>query len=124
MTKPADETRRFPTKDRVDVKQVDDHILGKEMLPGGNIATYKTKGKEYQLFLVKSSTSEKAAILLLDLKSTLADFKFVASFGGYYGMDSKTPVFIFQKGTYLAGITGLKQAEADKIAREFAARIN
>lgn len=125
VEKPADEPQRFPTKDQTGITLVDNHIFGKNLLPGGNVATYKTKkGTEYRLFLAKAKGNDKAAILLLDLKSTLSAPKFIPSFGGYYGMDDGKPTFIFQKGPYLAGIVGLKEADADKIAREFAARIN
>ena len=121
---PADESHRFPTKDQVNFQLVNDHMLGKQQLPGGNLATYKSKGKTYELFLIKAKSSEAAAIWLLDLKSSLTKPAFVASFGGYYGLDNETPLFIFQKGAYLAGVSGLKQADADKVARELAARIN
>lgn len=121
---PTDESHRFPTKDQVAFQLINDHILGKQQLPGGNLATYKSKGKSYDLFLIKASSPETAAIWLLDLKSSLINPTFVASFGGYYGLDNETPLFIFQKGTYLAGVSGLKQADADRVARELAARIN
>lgn len=122
--KPTDEARRFPTKNQVEMKLVEDHILDKQNLPGGNLATYQAKGKTYQLFLVKAKSPETAAIWLLDLKATLKNSAFVSSFGGYYGLDQDKPLFLFQKGSFLAGISGLKQADADKVAREFAARIN
>jgi hypothetical protein len=119
----TDESARFPVKDRVDVQLVEDHLLNKGLLPGGNLATYQSRGKTYQLFLVKTKSSEAAAMLLFDFKGTLGTFKFVPSFGGYYGMDGAQPVFIFQKGTYLAGIMGLSEKEADAVARDFAARL-
>lgn len=122
--RPADESARFPAKDRVDMQLIDDHVLNKGLLPGGNIATYKSQGKTYQIFLIKTKSSEAAAMLLFDFKGTLGTFKFVPTFGGYYGMDGATPVFVFQKGVYLAGVTGLPEKDSDTVAREFAARIN
>jgi hypothetical protein len=122
--KPPDLSNRFPDKNRLDMKLVEDHVLGKTVLPGGNVASYKSGKKTWQLFLVRSKNPESAAILLLDFKSTLANPKYMGAFGGYFGMDGSMPVFVLQKGPYLAGITGLSEKEADPIAREFAARLN
>jgi hypothetical protein len=123
VEKPADESARFPKKDLISTTLVEDHVLGKGLLPGGNVATYRSREKTYQLFLVRLKNGEAAAIKLLDFKSTLGTFKYLPAFGGYYGMDGATPVFVFQKGPFLAGITGLTEKEADPIAREFAARL-
>ena len=122
---PADLSAKFPVKDRTEIKLVPDNLLGKPLLPGGNIATYSPRaGNSYQMFLIKLKDGQAAAVLLFDLKGTLATFKFLPQFGGYYGMDGSTPLFIFQKGPYLAGISGLPEAEADLVARAFAARLN
>lgn len=120
----VDESHRFPKKDLMETRVVEDHILEKQNLPGGNIARYQSGNKSYELILVKAKSPETAAIWLLDLKGMLTNPAFVASFGGYYGMDGDKPLFLFQKGSYLAGVSGLPQAEADLIAREFATRFN
>lgn len=122
--RPTDETIRFPAKNRVSVRIEEPHVLGKGMLPGGNVAEYSAGGQAYRLFLVKARNSEAAAVMLFDLKSTLGAAKYLPSFGGYYGADGVTPVFVFQKGVFVAGIVGLIEKDADLIAREFAAHLN
>ena len=121
--KPADETGKFPEKNRVAVRIDDPHIFGKGMLPAGNVAVYKNKDVSYQLFLAKAKNPEAAAIMLFDLKNSMGVAKYVPSFGGYYGVDNGAPLFVFQKGSYVAGVTGLLEKDADPIAREFAARV-
>lgn len=119
--KPVDESRRFPLADRVTLRLVDDHVLGKDFLPGGNVADYTRKGKTYQLFLVRSTSNESAALLMFDFKGHLKDAKYLAHMGGYFGIDGSTPVYMFQKGVFLAGFVGLPEKEADVLARQFAA---
>lgn len=121
--KPADESVRFPGKNRVDVKVMDDHLLGKEFLPGGNLATYRKGNKEYQLFLIKAQNASEPALWLLDLKKQMVGAKLVAGFGGYFGQDGGKPLFAFTKNRYLAGVVGLPESEADAVSREFAVRI-
>lgn len=121
---PPDERRRFPADGRTDMQLVNDHALGKDYLPGGNVAAYEKDGKTYQLFLLPIESAEKAGFLAMDVRDQLADTKFVASFGGWYGMDGETPWFVFAKNQYLLGVVGLEEAEADLVARDFAARVN
>jgi len=122
--KPVDEGRRFPLADRVSLQLINDHVLGKDYLPGGNVAEYKKKGKSYQQFLVRSTSAEAAALLLFDFKGHLKDAKFLPHMGGYFGMDGAMPVYLFQKGSFLAGFAGLPEKEADALARQFAARLD
>jgi len=122
--KPPDESRRFPLADQVSIKLVDDHILGKDFLPGGNVAEYRRRGKTYQQFLVHTKSPEAAALLLFDFKGHLREAKFLPHMGGYFGMDGATPVYVFPKGTYLAGLVGLAEKDADLLARQFAARLD
>jgi hypothetical protein len=124
VVKPLDESRRFPLADQVSMKLVDDHILSKDFLPGGNVAEYKRKGKTYQQFLVHAKSPEAAALLLFDFKGHLRDAKFLPHMGGYFGIDGTTPVYILQKGAYLAGFVGLSEKDADLLARQFAARLD
>ncbi len=121
--KPPDESRRFSTENRVSMELVDDNLLGKDYLPGGNLATYEADGKTYQLFLAVLPNAEESSFALLDAQESLRDAEFVASFGGYYGLDGDTPWFVFGKGKHFAGVVGLPQEEADLVARDFAARI-
>jgi hypothetical protein len=122
--KPPDESRRFPLADQVSMRLVVDHILGKDFLPGGNVAEYRRKGKTYQQFLVRAKSPEAAALLLFDFKGHLRDAKFLPHMGGYFGMDGTTPVYILQKGAFLAGFAGLAEKDADLLARQFAARLD
>ncbi|HYM13557.1 MAG TPA: hypothetical protein VEU62_22645 [Bryobacterales bacterium] len=121
--KPVDESRRFPLADQVSMTLVDNHLLGKDFLPGGNVAEYKRRGMTYQQFLIHSKSAEAAALLLFDFKSHLGGAQFLPHMGGYFGMDGATPVYLFQKGPYLAGLAGLPEKEADPLARQFAARL-
>src|SRR6185436_19128509 len=61
--KVSDEGRRFPSKDQAKIEVVNQKLLGKDFLPGGNLAEYKLKGKTYQQFLVRAETPDKAAFL-------------------------------------------------------------
>jgi hypothetical protein len=122
--KPPDLSRFFPQKDRLEVTIVEDHVMGSQALPGGNVAEYRAGAKRWRLFLVPAKSAEAAAILLLDYKSTLKDPRYVPAFGAYFGADGETPVFVLQKGPYLAGVAGLAEKDADPVAREFAARLN
>ena len=119
-SKPADESRRFPKANLVETKVVDSEMLGKKFMPGGTIAHYKKGAVEYDMFLAKSPD---AALLLPDWSKALSDAKLVPSFGGYFGQDAGRPVFVFSKGAWIAGITGLSQKDADAEARTLATRI-
>jgi len=122
--KPYDATRRFPAASQVEAKVVDEHLLGHEFLPGGNIAHYRKGKQEYDLILIRTSSPDAAALLLLDYKKKLENPKVIAHFGGFAGKDGSRPAFLFAKGVWLAGVIGLPEAEADMAAREFAARLD
>jgi len=94
------------------------------LLPPGNLAEYAGGGKTYHLFLGEAKSGEAAALVMFDYKKTFTDSKLLPHMGGYYGMDAGQPVYIFVKGKWLAGIVGLEEAEADPLAREFAARLD
>ena len=117
---PADESRRFPKANLVETKVVDDQLLGKKFMPGGTLAHYKNGSVEYDMFIARSA---KAAYLLPDWSSALTNAKLVPSFGGYFGDDNGRPVFVFSKGSYIAGIVGLSEKDADAEARTLATRI-
>jgi hypothetical protein len=120
--KPADESRKMPLDGRVSAGIVEDHILGIAWLQGGTLG-HKKGGKEWDLILVKADSPATAADWLLRYKKELTGAKLVPSFGGFYGMDQGKPTFLFTKGAWLAGVQGLPEAEADAVARPFAARI-
>lgn len=120
---PADQRVRFPAANQTSMKLEPDHLLGKSFLPGGNLAEYQAKKTHYQQFLIKASDAQAAAIMLLDYKNAMADAKYLAHMGGYFGQDNGQPVYVFAKGPWLAGFVGLPEKEADPLAREFAARL-
>jgi len=120
---PTDLSTKFPQAGQTAIKLVPDHLLGKDFMPGGNLADYKTKDGEYQIFLLKAADSQKAAFILLDWKTAMPDAKYLAHMGGYYGMDAGKPVYVFSKGPYLAGFVGLIEAKADPEARRLAAKL-
>jgi hypothetical protein len=122
--RPADETRRFPMQDRVNVEIAEGHLLSNELLPPGNLAEYSSGGITYHLFLGEAKSGEAAALIMFDYKNTFANPKLLPHMGGYYGIDGDQPVYLFVKGKWLAGIVGLEEAEADPLARAFAARLD
>lgn len=121
--KPTDEGRRFPTENQVQMRLLERELLGPGFAPGGNVAEYRKGRQAYKLFLTRAATAGKAGLLLFDLKGTMAEPKFVPSFGGYYGALNGQPVFAFAKGRSVAGVVGLPQADADAVARVFATRL-
>jgi hypothetical protein len=123
FAKPSDERRRFPLKNQVKMDLVEQHLLGRDFLPGGNLAEYKLGDRTYRQFLIRAEDANRAAILLFDLKNSLQEARFLAHMGGFFGMDGETPVYCFSKGPFLAGFVGLPEKDADLLAREFAARL-
>ncbi len=119
-----EEPMRFPQKDLEGVKVVDDALMGKAFLGGGNLAHYKRGKAEFDLFLVKSTGAEAAALVLFDYKKALTDAKLIPHFGGYFGKDGDREVFVFTKGAWVAGVAGLGEKDADALARDFASHLN
>ena len=122
--KPADESQRFPKANLVDSKVVDNHLLGKDFMPGGTLAHYKRGKAEYDMFVARTDSPTDAAILLLDWKKAMTDANLVAAFGGYFGKDNGQPVFVFTKGAWIVGIAGLSQKQADPEARLLAVALD
>jgi hypothetical protein len=114
---------KFPLAGQVKMQVVPDHLMGKEFMPGGNLADYKTRDGEYELFLVQAADAQSAAFLLLDWKSAIPGAKYLAHMGGYAGTDDGKPIYVFAKGPYLAGVAGLAEEKADPVARTFAAKL-
>ena len=103
---------------------VPDHLLGKDFMPGGNLADYKTADGEFSSsFCSRRGDAQSAAFMLLDWKAVMPDARYLAHMGGYFGEDQGKPLYIFSKGPYLAGIVGLPEARADAEGRRFAARL-
>ena len=118
-----DDTGLLLAQNRVSAGLVKDHLFGKPALPGGTLGEYEDQGKKYQLFIIETTSSQNAAILLLDFKATLTDPAYIAYMGGYFGTDAGKPVYVFAKLQYLAGVVGLPEDLADPIARQLAARL-
>ena len=118
-----DDRALLPEQNRTGAEIVPDHLLGKKELPGGTLGEYVAKGKKYEMFIIETSSSQDAAILLLDLKNTLSAAEYIAYMGGYFGSDSGQPVYAFAKLRYMAGIVGLDKDKADPLARQLAVRL-
>lgn len=121
--KPADESRRFPQADLVSSEVIDARLLGKPFMPGGTIARYRKGKAQYELFVARTADANAAAVALGEWRGALSNPQFVASFGGYFGNDGQTPVFVFSKGEWIAGVSGLDRQKADAAARQLAARL-
>ena len=121
--KPADEYRRLPQENLIESKVVDRELMGKSFMPGGTLGRYEKRKRQYEMFLSRARDATGAAITLSDWRKALADSKLVPSFGGYFGKDGTDPVFVFSKGSWIAGIKGLPEKEADLQARILAARL-
>jgi hypothetical protein len=122
--KPADESRHLPKTNLVESKVVDKELMGKAFMPGGTVGHYRKGKTEYDVFITKLPTPLDAAILLPDWNKALAGSKLVPSFGGYFGDDQGRPVFVFSKGAWIAGISGLPAKDADTLARSLATLLN
>jgi hypothetical protein len=121
--KPANLAHLLPAANQVSTEVVEDHLFGKTFLPGGTVGHYKEGKREYEMFITRLGSPDKAAFLLIDFKKALPDAKLIAHFGGYYGTDGARPYFIFTKNEYLTGIAGLDERDADAAARGLAVRI-
>ncbi len=119
-----DDTALLLSANRTSAKVVPDHLLGNSALPGGTVGEYEAAGLKYQLFIVETTSAQDAAILLLDMKATLHEPAYISWMGGYFGTDANGPVYVFTKGKYLAGVTGLAEDRADPIARQLALQLN
>ena len=108
----------------VDTNVIDRELLGKTFMPGGTLARYKRGKKEYSMFVAKLPAATDAALLLLDWHKALQDSKLIPSFGGYFGQDAGTPVFVFSKNAWIAGVVGLPEKDADLEARGLAAHLD
>ncbi len=117
------DTLLLPATDQVSVRVVQDHVLGEAKLPGGTFAEYESKGKKYQLFVIRTDGNQDAALLLLTAKSLIENPEYIAHMGGYAGTYKGAPFYTFAKLQFLAGVAGLPKDEADTVARQFAAKI-
>jgi len=122
--KPRDETRRFPLDGQVSTKLVTGHMLNKPFLPGGTMAHFKKGTKEFDMFVTQFPTATDASIALANFEGALEGAHLIPTFGGYFGTDGGRPIFVFPKDTWIAGVIGLPEKEADSEARVLAAHLN
>jgi hypothetical protein len=120
---PTDLSQKFSSAGQKNMQLVPDHLLGKDFMPGGNLAEYQTDSGEFQLFLLEMGDAKAAAFMLLDWKNVMPEAQYIAHMGGYFGHDKGKPVYVFSKGQYLAGVIGLPEQKADVEARRFAERL-
>jgi hypothetical protein len=114
---------KFPAAGKQNVKVVEGHLLDLPFLTGGNLATYDDGKRKYSLFTIRMKSAAQAGAYVSDIEKQLRNAKFVASYGGYWGTSENGPLFVFAKGSYLAGVAGLSEAEAVEIGKQFAARL-
>jgi hypothetical protein len=120
---PKDLSQKFSQAGQTGMQLAPDHLLGKDFMPGGNLADYKTEDGKFQEFLLEGADPKSAAFVLLDWKAAMPDAKYLAHMGGYFGTDKGKPVYVFTKGPFVVGIIGLSLEKADAEGRRFAARL-
>ncbi|MBM3761309.1 MAG: hypothetical protein FJW36_13805 [Acidobacteria bacterium] len=121
LPKPIAEDVRFPSLNRKSITVVDTQLLGVPYLGGGNLAEYDTGKLKYKLLLIRCRTATQAGLYIFDIKNQMREPKFVASYGGYY--EPASQLFVFAKGSYIGGISGLSEEDSIQTGKEFAARI-
>jgi hypothetical protein len=119
----TDPSALLPKDDVVAVKVVKKQLLGKSFMPGGALARYQKGKVAYEIFLSELPTPTDAAIVLAHWDQTLKNPQVVRSLDAYYGTDTGHPVYVFARGPWVAGITGLSEKEADRQARMLAGRL-
>jgi hypothetical protein len=116
----ANASALLPKENVVAVKVVKKGLLGKSFMPGGTLAVYKTGKNTYEIFLSELPTPTDSAIVLAHWDEALKNPKVVRSLDAYYGVDAGRPIYVFARGRWIAGITGLSEEEADRQARMLA----
>lgn len=119
----VDASALLPKENVVAVKVVKKELLGKSFMPGGALASYQKGKKAYQMFLSELPTPTDSAIVLAHWDEALKSPKVVRSLDAYYGVDTGRPIYVFARGRWIAGITGLSEQEADRQARMLAAHL-
>lgn len=119
----ADDTALLPKANLIGTKAVPSHLLDPSLAAGGALGNYKDRKGTFQLMLVRLASNDKAAFLLLDVKKLMTEDHYLAHMGGFAGKKGGQPFYVFAKGPFLAVVQGKPEAEADVLARVFAARI-
>ncbi len=125
LSRPSDESRRFPLANRTATEVAGNHLLGKAYMPGGTLAHFRRGKTDYQMFVAKAPSAQDAAFLLLDWRKAMTAPQIVPEFGGYSGQNGAgVPVFVFCKNSWIAGVVGLPAAQANLEARSLAAHLD
>jgi len=119
----GDDTALLPKVNLIGTKVVPSHLLDPSLAAGGVLGNYKDRKGAFQLMLVRLPSNDKAAFLLLDVKKLMTEDHYLAHMGGFAGKKGGQPFYAFAKGPFLAVVQGRPEAEADVLARLFAARI-
>jgi hypothetical protein len=119
----GDDQALLPKTNLTGIKTVPSHVLDPSLAAGGVLGNYQDPKGAYQLMLVRLATNEKAAFLLLDVKHLMTDAHYLAHMGGFAGKKNGQPFYAFAKGPFLAVVQGKPEAQADTLARIFAARL-
>lgn len=124
VTEITDHSRRFPSRGRLKMELVENHVMGKAFLPGGNVCEYERGSETYYLFAIETRDATTASILLFEYSGELSDSKYLAHMGGYFGIDNGQPTLVLAKQKWLAGVVGLSERDADAAARDLASRLD
>ncbi len=119
-----DETHKFHKTGLLAARVVEANLGGKDFMPGGNLAEYEQKGKKYHVFFSLRRNAQRATFLTTDYRDILSDAKFIAHFGGFFGMDGETPTLVFPRSKYIVVVAGLEFEEADQAGRMIAGYLN
>ncbi len=124
LPRPIAEDVRFPSPHRTSIEVVPANLFNLPYLAGGNLAAYDTGKLQYRLFTIRCRNATQAGSYIFDIKNQLDNPRFIAVYGGYYAPQTPAgPLFVFAKGSYIAGIVGLSEADSIETGKEFAARI-
>lgn len=121
--KQEDLSRYMPKENRQKVSLLEGNLFELDTLPAATLANYSKGGKSFEQFLFRTQSTAMAGVYLAYVKDAMANPKFVAGFGGYFGEIDGKPVFAFVKNEYVTGLVGLSQADADAEGRIIAGRI-
>jgi hypothetical protein len=113
----------LPTENMLEVNVSKGNLLGKAFMPAGTLARYRRGNQAYEIFIAEMATETDSAIVLAHWDQALKNPKVVKSLDAYYGTDEGRPIYVFAKGRWVAGITGLTENEADQQARALASRL-
>jgi hypothetical protein len=113
----------FPVDGRIATQYYSDHVLDKRFLPAGTVAAYNDAKGPYREFVVHLQQGGNASFLLQDYKNALKDPEYLSNESACFGTDNGTPIYVFARGPYLAGIVGLPKDRAEVAAKELGGKL-